>query len=175
MIKHITNIIIDNMNNEGMSVDSQIDQLVRENMIHRFASELQNTTGEERKEQIREILRITQRSEKDPMEAKNKLLKIYSNIDTELLKRKWTKLSDLQKKDRLREYAKRTIVDEKKRKKVENKIIKMLNDKTLKQKQVNYDNVIGQIKSIDIDIDIEESSSDESESEESEGSEEESE
>ena len=138
------------------SVDNQIDELVKENMIHRFASELQNTTGEERKKEIREILQILQRTkniENDLKGARDKLKKIYDNIDNEALKRKWNRLTALQKQNRIKDFLKTTIKDEKTREITEKKIISMLEEGKLKQKFVEYDHLMGKISSVNIPSD----------------------
>ena len=135
------------------SVDNQIDELVKENMIHRFASELQNTTGEERNKEIREILQILQRvknTENDLKGARDKLKKIYDNIDNEALKRKWNRLTALQKQNRIKDFLKTTIKDEKTRGITEKKFISMLEEGKLKQKFVEYDRSTGKISSINI-------------------------
>ena len=139
---------------EEHSVDNSIDDIIRENKIHRFATELEKTEEEERKKDIIEILYHLERLKTDVGEnARSKLNVICDNIDQGALKRKWSKLTLSQRKDRIKDFFKRTIVDEKDRKKKEIKILDMLESGKLKQKFVTYDQVNGKIMSIDLEID----------------------
>lgn len=92
---------------EDNSIDNQIDNIVRDNKICRFASELQHTTDETRKKTISTILKSLDKSaiQNDlETDAQAKLKKIYENIDNEALKKKWAKLTSKQKEGLLVKY-----------------------------------------------------------------------
>jgi len=142
------------MDSIPLSVDTQIDELIRENKIHRFAYEFEHTENEERKNDIRKILNLLQGTKEQEREevAKNKLSKIYDNIDKFSLKRKWSKLSISQKQDRIKEYLELSIKDEKVRQGVKDKLFTMLDGGKLKNsKLVDYDVENGKIKSINLE------------------------
>ena len=138
---------------ETQSVDTQIDELVRDNKIHRFAYELENTTDDSRKTSIMSILKLlqgTKEEEKDAL-AKSKRTKLYDDIDIFSLKRKWNKLSTIQKQNRLKDYCTTTINDQKIRSETEKKLFDMLENATLKPKFIVYDVNEGKITSITIE------------------------
>ncbi len=100
------------------SVDNQIDDIVRENKIHRFASELQYTLPEERKTILREILQLSsdkKESSGNGMEtdARNKLNKMYDSIGENSLKKKWVSLTTSQKQERIKSYIKNSVNNDK--------------------------------------------------------------
>jgi hypothetical protein len=137
-----------------LSVDTQIDEIIRENKIYRFAYEFERTEDADRKAEIKKILNILQGTKEQEREdaAKSKLNKIYDNIDKFSLKRKWTKLSVAQKQDRIKEYLNLSIKDEKLREGVKEKLFTMLDDGKLKTtKLVDYDVENAQIKSINLE------------------------
>lgn len=132
-------------------MENKIEELIKENMIHRFASELQNTEKEERKKEIREILyQLQRKNTNNPKDAREKLNEIYNDIDQETLKRKWGRLTIMQKKDRIKSFLIQTITDEEERDNMEKKIYQMLDDGKLKPKFVVYDHSAGKITEINI-------------------------
>ena len=129
------------------SIDNQIDEIVKENMIHRFASELQNTESDDRKKKLREILKLLQRQPEQ--NARDKINEMCDEVDVELLKRNWTKLTLLQKQDRIKTFV-RSLKDNADKPSIESKLLEMLADGQLKSKLVDYDNADGKILSIKI-------------------------
>lgn len=96
------------------------------------------------------LLQGTKEEDKE-INAKNKLAKIYDNIDTFTLNRKWTKLSLLQKQDRIKNFVETSIEDEKIRAGVEKKLLTLLESGDLKQKCVDYDSKTGTIKAVNLE------------------------
>lgn len=137
------------MNTE--TIENQIDDIINECTNYRFASELQYATNDERKENLRAILKIKEGKpiiEKE--NARTKLNKIYDEIDKNALKKNWAKLSNVQKQNRIKEFVERSVKDKNQGKKLEAKLLKMLTDGKLKRTYVEYDPVAGIINLINI-------------------------
>ena len=134
---------------------SKIDDIILENKIYRFASELQHTANEDRKNDLHKILNLLQNKpdKKKPeiKSAKTKLTEIYSEMDAILLKKKWIKLSDMQKKNRITDFVKKNYNGEILQQDAIDKFFKMLDDGELKPKMVEYNNSEGFIISINVD------------------------
>lgn len=127
---------------EPEPIDTQINQMVKKCMIHRFASELQNTTAEERKQSIREILQLLQ----DPppkIDSKTKLDQIYENIEKNAVKKQWAKLSQLQKLNKIKDFAKNN-------QELEAKLSNMLEEGELKKVYIDYNVETGVIIAINL-------------------------
>jgi predicted transcriptional regulator len=137
------------------SIDNQIDDIIRENKIHRFASELQYTSLEERKAILREILQLSP-NKKDlqlndaKTDARNKINKIYDSIGENSLKKKWISLTTSQKQERIKSYIKNSVKDDKLVITLVSKFLSMLEKRTLKQSYVEYDHHKGEIISLNI-------------------------
>lgn len=116
-----------------------IDDIVRDNYIFRFASELQQTSDEERKDAIRSIINKIQYN--NPQSSQDKLSSICNNIDEFLLKKTWGRLNIEQKINRIKFYMEGKDDDAQ-------EIIDMLKNGTLKNSDVDYDKTSGCIKSI---------------------------
>jgi len=133
------------------TIENQIDDIIKECTNYRFASELQYTTNDERKETLRAILKIQEGKpiiEKE--DARTKLNKIYDEIDKNALKKNWAKLSNTQKQNRIKEFVKRSVKDANQSEKLEAKLLKMLDDGKLKRTYIEYDSMIGIISLISI-------------------------
>lgn len=129
---------------DSTSMDNQIDDIIRENKVYRFALEFQYATSEERKSHLKEILKMYEPRDKQIEEnARTKLNKIFDTIEENSLKKKWSKLTLNQKKDRIKFF-----INNKKIKLTENNVIEMLENGTLKSTYVDYDSEVGVIKSI---------------------------
>ena len=135
-----------------LSVDNHIDDMIRECKIHRFASELQNTDNEERKQKIRDILQLLQGVDKSEIEnnARNKLNKIYDNIDKTAFNKNWSRLTFSQRQDRIKDFFNKSIKDDIIKENLEKKILNMLENKKLKRTYIEYDNINGTIISINL-------------------------
>lgn len=136
------------------SIDNVIDEIIRDNKIFRFASELQNTNTNnvERKQDIQNILRNLERSNVEEQHcARDKLDNIYSKIDTCALKKKWCRLQVTQKKERIKKYLNDNITDIEQRNKFEKILVEKLEQGYLKTiKDIDYDVELGIIKNISI-------------------------
>jgi hypothetical protein len=151
------------------TVDTKIDEIIRDNKIFRYALELQNTTDVERKELIK--LKLINLQGITPKElsttVKTKLDTIYDNIDSFTLKQKWTKLKDKQKMERIKLFIESSDLSSSKKIQLDKTIIEMIKNKTFKIAYIDYDSKNGKILSINIpDFKYEDSDSNsESESE----------
>lgn len=139
--------------NSKTSVDTQLDEIVRENKIYRFAHELQSTTDVERKKLITNKLKLIQGSTQEEMdkEAGDKLSVIRNNMNTFSLKQKWSKLTKLQKKDRIKQFIDASKYDSDKKKKTETKLLTMVDNNTLKVSFIEYDEETSKIKNITLE------------------------
>jgi len=122
------------------TIDSQIDEVIRMNKIHRYALELQYTTDDDQKKSIKAILSSLDGSKQS--DSRDKLNKICDEFDNNALKKKWFRLKDVQKKDRLKEYIKRTKYKD------GDKVLEMLASGKLDNKMIQYDDETCQIISI---------------------------
>lgn len=90
-----------------------MEELVRQNKIFRFASELQHTKNEKSKTIISAILENLQEikvNKKTKMELHDDHLATISKL---AFKKKWFRLEDFQKEDRLKEFIDRTYPENK--------------------------------------------------------------
>jgi hypothetical protein len=133
------------------SIDTQLYDLIRENTLHRFASELQYTSSEdeERKNTLRYIINCytAKTEESKKTDARNKLDKMYNNMEENFLKKKWSSLTASQKEDRIKAFVKESedgTTD------YEEQLLQMLEKGTLKQSYLEYDHHKGVIVSINI-------------------------
>lgn len=137
-----------------INMNTIIDKMISENKIYRFASELQYTESDERKEMLRDILRKLQinnisneEKEKDKSEkAKDVINTLSEKINKGSLQKKWNKLTKDQKMERIKLFFEKN----KDSKLNEEKILQMVDDDTLLNKYIEYDDVETEIKSINI-------------------------
>lgn len=130
------------------SVDNQIDEMIKNNKLDRFTSELQYATDTSRTEILRSIIKSLDGSLINTSEnTLSKMDEFYKNVDKNELSKKWTRLTLHQKIDRIKHYCKKNKEDDN-----EKKYISMLNGNTLKCKYIDYDTNIGEI--IDISIPV---------------------
>lgn len=143
--------------NQEKSPDNLIDELISECQIYRFASELQATNDETRKTQLRSILAIKQRCEKNAKEEKEenvqqKLNNMFEKETEYALKKSWTRLNDSQKINRIKHYVQSMIMDTNKKVEYEKKLLELNETKKLKKTQVVYDEKMGIISKIEIEV-----------------------
>jgi fructosamine-3-kinase len=135
------------------NISTIIDNIVRENKIFRFASELQSTENEERKEMLREILKKLHNDTNDKSEkAREEISKICVKINENQMKKKWFRLSIEQKIEQITKYIDEKYVNNaeiKTKEKELKKILDMLNEDKLENKHVEYDEKNGKIVNID--------------------------
>jgi hypothetical protein len=122
-----------------VTVDNVIDEMIRSNKIDRFTSELQHTESEDRKNEIKAILGTIQGINTTETRSKDKLDEIYQSIIENSLKKRWNRLQQSQKIDRIRTYLQKLIPDENNRKEIEDVLNAYLIDGTLTEKFVKYD------------------------------------
>ena len=125
-----------------------MNEIIPENKLFRFASELQHTTGDYRKVVIKHIL---QKLQDINIVKDNNIQKFDKELeDTEKLmyKRQWSRLQDFQKEDRILDYVKRKYPD-KKHELIQKNIIKLIEDGTLISKNIKYVSEKGVLESIE--------------------------
>ena len=141
--------------NQEKSVDNQIDEIILECKIYRFASELQNTDDEERKTDLRKILNMYQRSEQSPIKtntARQKIDDMFDKIEESSLKKRWLKLNIIQKKNKIEKFVSNMVMDDNKKEEYKKKLLNMLENKKLKKTLVDYNNTEGIITSIEVEV-----------------------
>ena len=132
-------------------IDNIIDEIVNQNKIIRFASELGHTKDNpERYEKIKNILKKLEGITTHDFEtsAKSKIVEIYDKINEQTLHWKWNKLSNPQKKDRIDEYLKYTITDDNKKNKAKLLIYNLIDSKKLKKNAITYDSTKSKVTGI---------------------------
>lgn len=137
--------------NTNTIINNKIDLLIKDNKIFRFAIELQHTTDEDRKQLLKEILQSYQTSQTaipDHEKAKQKLDILYDKFDENALKRKWHKLTDDQKIDRIKVFLLATIQNEIEREQHFKTLQALLEAKKLKPIHIDYDTTTGKIIAI---------------------------
>lgn len=133
-------------------MQDQIDDIIRENKIHRFLLELQHTKCLERKEHVKQILNSLQYNFKNINEGKNKMDELQKEMCDSALKKSWARLSHDQRNDRINEFVNRTIKDKNIKNMMLDKFIDMLENGELKNNYVIYDKEIGSIESIELPV-----------------------
>jgi len=121
--------------------DNSIEDIIKENKIHRFALELQDTTDETRKSDIRVILHMLQGNVDNNNEQKtqSKLEDLYKKQDECTLRRKWSRLQTNQKLEKMKEYVNTNIKDTVNKQSVILQLTELINDNRLTHKYVDYD------------------------------------
>jgi hypothetical protein len=129
------------------NIGTIIDDIVRENKIYRFASELQHTENSERKEMLRDILKKLHNDTNDKSEkAREEITKICIKINENQMKKKWFRLTQEQKIEQITKYYENTKGGETE---AEKKIIlDLLKYEKLENKFVEYDEKNGKIINI---------------------------
>jgi len=125
-----------------------MNEIITENKLFRFASELQHTTDDYRKVVIKHIL---QKLQDVNLVKDNNIQKFDKELeDTEKLmyRRRWSGLQDFQKEDRILDYVKRKYPD-KKHELIQKNIMKLIEDGTLISKNIKYDSGKGELESIE--------------------------
>jgi hypothetical protein len=135
---------------ESMSTNTIIENMIRDNKIHRFSSELQSTNDEAKKILLREILkRLTNNNENEKsVKARNELSKMRDKFNENQMKKKWFRLSKEQKEEQIIKYLNETIEDDKKRDEEFEKLKKMLENDELENKFVIYNEKEGKIEEL---------------------------
>lgn len=138
------------------TIDNEINEIIRENLIYRFAIELEYTEDEYRKEEIKNKLNKLQFSEKiEYDETKTKLDNMFSKIDEFVLKKQWTKLTPNQKNERIDHFIRLKKLSDDKVLLIKDTIDKLIKNKKLKSSYIEYNIETGQIDEINIpDLDI---------------------
>jgi hypothetical protein len=141
---------------QEQSVDNQIDEMINESKIYRFASELQHTEDESRKTSLRSILAILQRTDKTvklekELNARQKINDMFDKIEISALKKLWSRLNDKQKENRIKLYVSEMVMDDAKKSGYEKKLLELFETKKLKKTLIEYDEKEGKIISVDVE------------------------
>lgn len=110
-----------------------VSDIIKENKIFRFASELNSTTDETRKMAIKAIIQRNT-TQKTPMEEFNLNLE---KIDKLQYKKLFYKLKPFQKEDRIKRYTEKMFKDN--TCSIANQIVELLDTGKLKTKDIDYD------------------------------------
>jgi hypothetical protein len=125
-----------------------MNEIITENKLFRFASELQHTTDEYRKVILKHIL---QKLQDVNLVKDNNIQKFDKELeDNEKLmyKKQWSRLQDFQKEDRILDYIKKKYPD-KKHILIQKNIMKLIEDGTLISKNIKYVSEKGELESIE--------------------------
>lgn len=130
-----------------------LDQITIENKIFRFASELQYTENDERKLVLREILRKLQNDTSDKSaKAQSIIDNVREKINKNELKKKWYRLTKDNKIDQIKSYFNSNIEDINERKIQTDKVLSLLENDNLINKNVIYNEKEGKIEGFDLEI-----------------------
>jgi hypothetical protein len=135
---------------ENSTICNEIEDQIKNNQIYRFASELSHTTENDRKQALKTITNNLQKKPVDPTDnARNKLTKMFSDVDIELLKRPWNKIPDLHKESKITEYVNDKYKDNENKTDILTLLLEVLGKGQLKTiKQVEYDRKQSKITNI---------------------------
>jgi hypothetical protein len=142
---------------ETISTNTEIEKIIRDNKIFRFASELQYSDNEKRKELLREILTRLKNNNSDDekaIKAREEITKIRDKLNENQLKKKWHRLLEEQKVDQIKKYFDEKIEDIAARKIEMNKVLELLKNGDLANKYVIYDEKNGKIENIEYEKEI---------------------
>jgi hypothetical protein len=141
------------MESNTIPVATAIDNIVRENKIFRFASELECCTNEIRKNNIRLILRSLQdKSEEKAIKARENITSLCNKITEAQLKKKWIRLTLDQKVSQITKYYEGIEEDEDTQKELIKKAFDLLEAGKLKSKMITYDEKEGKIVNINLEF-----------------------
>lgn len=120
---------------EDTSYDSQVLELIRNNKIYRYATELQNITDEKRKKEILDIMnKLNEQNETMEEKAKKEIDQICTTLEHSIAKKKWFRLSEDMQIDKLNEYIKKHNLQDK-----QDQIMILYKEGKLKGKKIVYD------------------------------------
>jgi hypothetical protein len=121
----------------------EIEQLIKNNMIHRFTNELTDCTDEKRRSDLDSVLKSLKPETKAPvpiMSAHDKLTQVFGNVDRELYKQPWPRLRPAYKKTKVSEFININHNDLPNKQQLLDQLNKMVDDNQLSTKRtVEYD------------------------------------
>ncbi len=144
---------------------TDIQKIIKNNKIYRFAMELQYTENDESKQLLKNILEnFEQTVNEDNSIVTNKIITKsnvekfndkLNKIDNITLKKQFYRLNEIQKINKLQEYfkIKKNIEDDNLTHKFAEEILELIKNDKLKNKDIEYiidDTIINDIKNIDI-------------------------
>lgn len=134
----------------SINIQNELDNLVKNNYKQRFKWELDDTKNVDRKKILESILNgYETKSEQTIVDEKKK--KMFDEIDKQIFKQKWSKLSDHHKEIKIKEYIDEKYSKYEKKDILLNNIITILKSgKTKIDRYINYDNTIDNPKIIEI-------------------------
>jgi hypothetical protein len=132
---------------ETSTVDNQIDEIIKDNKIFRFASELQGTTDSERKKQLKTIIHVLQGAQYE--NSHQKIVEMYDDIDKHIYEQRWVKLNKEQKKFKINEFLNETIKDQDNKNIIKTEMNELIDKNKLRTiKDVEYDSKTSKIINI---------------------------
>jgi hypothetical protein len=138
-------------------INTKIDNINRENRIYKFTSELEylltNNHNSERIPLLREILKILQNNNDDKeLKARENITNLCNKLTENQLKKKWVRLTLDYKIDQIKKYCLEKFENNEERVKIQEKILKLLEEGKLKQNLIEYNEKIGKIINIEYEI-----------------------
>ncbi len=129
-------------NLDDKNLISDFDNLIKNNLIYRFESELKIAFDDERLDQIKKIIKNL-KGEKDEEKSVQKIEKetfnaFFEKLSNDVYKKPWHKIPDMNKIVKIKEYIFTLDLDNKGKKLLEKTIIDKL--KTGKLEKIDYDN-----------------------------------
>ena len=129
---------------EDTSIDKQLDEIIKDNRIFRYVSEMQESTDEKRKtELIDEIKNLNMQKQTNEEKAKGKIEQMCKAITVNSGKKKWFRLNEDIQITKLNEYIEKNNLNKE-------DIMKLYRSKALKGKKIVYDTELGVIKELKI-------------------------
>jgi len=135
------------MNN---NIQNELDSLIKNNHKYRFELEYNDTEDIDRKKSLTSLLnKYETKSEQSIVDEKKK--KMFDEIDRQVFRQKWSKLSEHHKEIKIREYVNDKYSKYEKKETLLNNLITLLKSgKSKIDKYVNYDNTLSTPKIVEI-------------------------
>jgi hypothetical protein len=117
-----------------------LDEIVKNNKVFRFTSELQHTSDSNRQKELKSIIKLLDGIKTTEDDAQSLLNEMCTDLTTQSMKKKWGKLCPIQKITKIKEYLSENISNKSARDKIQNLAIDLINKGKLKTaKDVVYD------------------------------------
>ena len=128
------------------SYEKQISNIIMENKLYHYTTELQHTENEKQKNDILNIIaQLNNQNKTGEENAREEIEKICKATDNKQRKKKWTYLNEDYKEEKIKEYVSKNNLDDKL-----DEIIDLLRNKKLKGKKIVYNVETGIIEKINI-------------------------
>lgn len=127
------------------SVYSDIESLIKSNMVFRFGLELSKTSDSDRKQTINNILTRLENKNTE-ISVKEKREKMFEDIDKKVYRQKWLKLQNFHKENKINEYIEEKYKDHQNKNQLRDLLLEYLNENKFKtEKYIKYDSIATKI------------------------------